>query len=128
MLRTYDVKMIDVSDWDKFIKKIYNKPYCFQQQAGCRDRGIEEFSVPMYEDDMTDFENDTILIETNGVEMGVSFKAWLARDANDKFFERVWENEMFWERNFYPSLSMITNDLYNKGLLEKGEYVINIDW
>nr|DAI39746.1 MAG TPA: Ftsk gamma domain [Caudoviricetes sp.] len=35
---------------------------------------------------------------------------------------------MFWDRNFYPHVSMIIKDLENKGILKEGEYIINIDW
>lgn len=35
---------------------------------------------------------------------------------------------MWWVRNFYPDVNMVANDLYEKGLLEAGEYLINIDW
>ena len=34
---------------------------------------------------------------------------------------------MWYERNFYPSEEMIVNDLYEKGLLEAGEYEIDVD-
>jgi hypothetical protein len=29
---------------------------------------------------------------------------------------------MFWERNFYPNVQMVANDLHKKGLIEAGEY------
>ena len=128
MLRSYDVKMIDVDDWDDFVSKTYNRPYCFQQQDGCKDRGIKQFSVPMRKFEMEDFENDEIPVEINGITMGVSFKAWLDKDIKDKFFEDDFRNKLFWDRNFYPHFSMIVNDLYNKGLIEKGDYIISIDW
>jgi hypothetical protein len=35
---------------------------------------------------------------------------------------------MFWERNFYPDTYTVANDLYDKGLIEAGDYIINIDW
>jgi hypothetical protein len=38
------------------------------------------------------------------------------------------ELEMWWTRNFYPSVEMVANDLHKKGLIEAGDYVINIDW
>jgi hypothetical protein len=62
--------------------------------------------------------------------MGVSFETWLNTSPEDtkKYFEFEYENKLFWERNFYPHVSMIIKDLYKKGLIEKGEYDINIDW
>ena len=61
---------------------------------------------------------------------GVSFKAWLDRDVGqwngDK--EDIDFIEIFWHRNWYPDIQMIANDLCEKGLIEPGEYIINIDW
>jgi hypothetical protein len=42
--------------------------------------------------------------------------------------QNSWSVAMWWERNFYPDVQMIANDLHAKGLLDAGEYVINIDW
>jgi hypothetical protein len=128
MIKRRNINMIDVSDWDDLVEKTYERPYSFQQQDGCKDRGIFEMSVP---DNADDIENDTIPDEVNGEEMGVSFAAWLARDPNEWNGEekkQPWTLELFWERNFYPDVQMIANDLHEKGLLEAGEYVINIDW
>lgn len=62
--------------------------------------------------------------------MGVSFKAWLERDPKQKLPNR--EDEfciyLWWARNFYPHLDMVVQDLYTKGLIEPGEYAIEIDW
>ncbi|MNY78275.1 hypothetical protein D3C86_2184560 [compost metagenome] len=64
--------------------------------------------------------------------MGVSFRAWLERDPNQKIpnphqfsFDGT---ELWWERNFYPDAQMVLNDLHQKGLIAAGEYVIDIDW
>jgi hypothetical protein len=125
------VKIIEVQEWDDLVEKTYGRPYNFQQQDGCRERGIWELSVPdQYPED---YENNSISEEVNGDEMGVSFSAWLARDPEQKLVtDNEWEREhglsLFWSRNFYPYVSMIANDLHAKGLLEAGEYVINIDW
>ena len=74
-----------------------------------------------------DFENDTIKKEINGNERGISFNAWLKQ--TDKFFEdEEWKEELFWFRNFYPHDSMIIDDLHKRGLLEAGEYLMNVDW
>jgi hypothetical protein len=64
--------------------------------------------------------------------MGVSFKAWLDRDPSKKLPNREdednWGLDLWWDRNFYPHVSMVINDLHTKGLLEAGEYGIEIDW
>lgn len=65
--------------------------------------------------------------------MGVSFKAWLNRAPKqglscDPDGKKSWGISMWWERNFYPDVQMIANDLHAKGLLPAGNYIINIDW
>lgn len=127
MIRTRTEKLIDVQDWDALVTETYGRPYSFQQQDGCKDRDLVRITIP---EEGCDFENDAVPEIVNGDEMGVSFKAWLARDPktplkdrDDKFGLTLW-----WERNFYPDVQMIANDLYEKGLIEAGDYMINIDW
>jgi hypothetical protein len=144
------VKQMDVQDWDSLVESTYKKPYSFQQQDGCKPRGVETISTGS--DWAEDYETETIPEVTNGEEMGVSFKAWLAKDPNaplnpsdtelkecsyywgktdedkEDWKTDKWRIRMFWERNFYPHVSMIAQDLCRRGLLEPGEYQIKIDW
>ena len=128
MLKYNVVRSIDLSDWDALVQETYNRPYMFQQQDGCKSRGTEYFSVPYSEP--YDFENDSVPEIINGNEMGVSFKAWLERDPNQKVMSKYGSDstDLFWERNFYPHLEVLAQDLYEKGLIEKGKYQIEIDW
>ena len=120
-------KLVDVQEWDDLIESTYGKPYSFQQQDGCKSRGIVPLTVPCKADD---FENATVPEEVNHEEMGVSFSAWLARDRKQPVGSRLeeWAIDVWWKRNFYPSLQMVANDLHKSGLLEAGDYLINIDW
>lgn len=131
-LKFKNTKTIEVSDWDKLVQETYGKPYRFQQQDGCQSRGTHTLQVPLGDIEDFDFQNDSIKDEVNGSEMGVSFKAWLARDPKEWNGEdgggRSFSVDLFWSRNFYPNLQVLANDLYEKGLIEEGEYVINIDW
>jgi hypothetical protein len=122
-MKTKTVTMIDVDEWDKLVKDTYKKPYSFQQQDGCKDRGIFNLTVPS---SVEDFVPEIV----NHEDMGVSFKAWLARDPKQPLEEdkETWAIVMWWERNFYPDIQIVANDLHEKGLLEAGEYTINIDW
>lgn len=124
-----NVSMIDVSDWDDMVVKTYGKPYSFQQQDGCKERGIFNLRVP---DNTYEFDNDTIPETVNHAVMGVRFNEWLVRDPKQELNAENWKSPsaitMWWERNFYPDVQMIANDLYDKGLLSAGDYVINIDW
>jgi hypothetical protein len=124
-------KMIEVDDWDKVVKETYGRPYNFQQQDGCKSRGIVRLTVP--EKIYWEHDKDTVPEIVNHEERGVRFKAWLERDPNKKIpkkDERFSNDftEMWWERNFYPEFQHVANDLHEKGLLEAGEYYINIDW
>jgi hypothetical protein len=126
-LKTTTVKVIKVRDWNELVKKTYNKRYNLQQQDGCKQRQFYHIDVPA---DYGDFENDEIPEEVNGEIEGVRFEAWLARD-KDKLggeLESDFDLDLFWHRNFYPSLDRLINDLYEKGLLDEGEYKIDIDW
>ena len=130
MIKFKNKQVIDVGDWNNLVESTYGKPYNFQQQDGCKERGIHDITVP---DGAYDFENDIIPEEVNGEEMGVSFAAWLARDPTQKLdtdddWGREYGLNLFWRRNFYPDVQMIANDLHAKGLIPDGEYTIDIDW
>jgi hypothetical protein len=77
-----------------------------------------------------EYENDSIPFELNGRIMGVTFETWLATSPGDtrKHFTYDSDNDMFWERKFYPDINMIVKDLYLKGFLEPGEYQLLVDW
>jgi hypothetical protein len=127
MIKIQTKQVISVQDWDKLVEDTYGKIYSFQQQDGCQSRGNFNITIP---DTPEDFENDTVPEEINGEEMGVSFAAWLARDISE-WNGDVEDKEyisMFWERNFYPDIQMIANDLHAKGLIAAGKYTIDIDW
>jgi hypothetical protein len=149
-MKIQTVKQIYVQDWDKIVRNTYGKIYSFQQQDGCKPRGIETISTDS--DWAEDYENDTIPEVINGEEIGVSFKAWLERDpnaplnptdeelkecgyywGNTEKDKKEWKEDkshinMFWERSFYPEPNILIADLCKRGLLEEGEYQIKIDW
>lgn len=131
-ISTRTEQVIDLSDWDQLVQDTYGRPYSFQQQDGCKERQRVRIFVPDEEAEGYDFENDTVPETVNHKERGVSFKAWLARDPKQKLNAEDWDSEhalsMWWERNFYPTVEMIANDLHARGLLDAGEYSIDIDW
>ncbi len=133
-------RVISVQDWNKFVREVYGRPYHFQQQEGCKSRGTFDFTAP--EEEWNDAESDTVPEIINHDDMCVSFAAWLARDPKQplnglgdptdyeagEVTTEQWDIDLWWERNFYPDVSMIINDLHAKGLLEAGDYTIDIDW
>lgn len=64
--------------------------------------------------------------------MGVKFKTWLDRDPKKLLKNKDDQNdfslELFWDRNFYPDVQTVANDLHKKGLIEADDYIIDIDW
>lgn len=124
MIKIKTVHSIDVDSWDEVIEKTYGRPYRLQQQNGTKSRGVEYVTVPCEHLEDYDYENDAI--PDNGVDMGVSFAGWLARDPKQPLNGR--SLDLFWYRNFYPSLEIVANDLHERGLLPAGEYQIVIDW
>lgn len=120
-------KTVSVQDWDTLVSETYCRPYSFQQQDGCKNRGVFCFDVPS---ECEDFVNDSVPEEINGEDMGVSFEAWKNRDPKSPVGDRSDQCgiDLFWQRNFYPDLQMVANDLHAKGKIDAGSYVINIDW
>jgi hypothetical protein len=109
------------------VSETYGRVYDFQQQHGCQERGTFHLTVPSeYTED--DEMNESIPEVVNGSIMGVKFDVWLEKDPKIHNFGSDWENGLFWERNFYPDINTVANDLFEKGLIEAGSYLINIDW
>lgn len=127
MLKIQSKSVISVQDWDDLVTQTYGKPYSFQQQNDCQDRGMFDITIPSRGDD---YPNDSVPEVINGEKMGVSFQAWLARDPNEWNGNEEDKNflSLFWDRNFYPDIQTLANDLHSKGLIPVGDYVIEIDW
>jgi len=127
MLKTKQETVIDVGDWDTLVMSVYNRPYNFQQQDNCKERQRVRITIP---ETAYDYPNDTVPEVVNHSEMGVSFKAWLARDPKKPLEGQEYDFELnsWWERNFYPDVQMVANDLHAQGFIPTGKYVIDIDW
>ena len=154
MIKVRNVKIINVFDWDKLVSNTYKKTYSFQQQQGCQPRGIVKITIPNenWEEEEMNNKIPEIINGEGSNNMGVKFDVWLSRDCNEplnptkedlkicnyywgkndedlkKWCEDKSHISMFWERNFYPCLQSVANDLHKKGLIEEGEYSIEIDW
>lgn len=143
-----DIKIINVGEWDQLVSTIYGRRYHFQQQKSCREMGFTKITIPddSFEDEMNDSIPEIINDEVN---MGVKFHVWLDRDPEailnpsdnelelcdyyhyprnkQKWCENVDNINLFWDRNFYPCLQAVANDLFYKGLIGSGDYIIEID-
>ena len=123
-------KVIDEYDWNQLVIKTYGKPYAFQQQEGCMaNNTFFEIDIPCEFTNDEDM-HDSIPEDINGENMGVKFETWLARDPKQPVNgdNSGWGINLFWERNFYPDIYTLANDLHKKGVLEGGSYIIKIDW
>ena len=147
-IKTKNYKVIELGDWDDLVIETYGRIYSFQQQDGCQGRGNVKLTIPDMDND--DEMHDKIAEIINGDIMGVKFATWLERDTKaplnpsdkelsscnyyyDTCNRKQWCEEeshisLFYERNFYPDLQTVANDLHKKGLIEAGEYIIEIDW
>jgi len=119
------------------VSEVYSRPYCLQQQDGCLSRQLMYITVPMEdeEEDLDIHESIVELLSGSDTDMCVTLDAWLKRDPKlppALEFQRAQYSDytavLWYHRNFYPPLYQVVNDLHKKGLLEVGEYIINIDW
>ena len=117
-----NIKVFSLQEWDNLVESTYNKPYSFQQQDGCKERGTFYFTVPIGYEDYEDREPPESYKTSI---MGVSFKSWLKHNISEN---PSLSETLLWKRLFYSHVSMIINDLYKKGLIKEGDYIINIDW
>jgi hypothetical protein len=125
-------QVVEVQEWDKLVQETYKRPYSLQQQDGCMGRGTVNVTVPEVDEEDYYKGVDFVPEIVNGEKMGVSFKAWLTRDPKQELSGSKngdeWALRLWWFRNFYPDIQMVANDLYEKKLLDAGEYTILIDW
>lgn len=103
-------KIIQSSDWDKFVCETYGRPYCFQQQAGYRDRGTYEFTVP-----------DPYGIEFCGP---ISLSEWANEEIDPNPPLKI---TFHWHRIFHPDYMEVASDLHKRGLIKSGTYYIEVD-
>jgi hypothetical protein len=123
------VRLIQLQEWNDLVRETYERPYDFQQQNGCRERGTFEFTVPLEEYGRVS-PDETIKDLKDTEEMVVGFDAWSSRDPKAPLSDQRcdFELNLWWLRNFYPQIEDIIDDLYSKGELVPGDYVIQIDW
>ena len=129
-LKTKQITVVEMCDWDNFVVETYGRPYKIQQQEGCREREMLVISVPCaFEEEERYMHND--IPDTGYSEyFGVKFNEWLKRvPAKETKNVRInQDRRIFWHRHFYPNLNTLANALYLEGLIEAGTYYINIDW
>jgi hypothetical protein len=133
------MNVFDMYEWDDLVEQTYKKPYCVQQQFGCLDRGHLKLVVPnpeeveFVESEALDWADENLNANDT---CGVKFPVWLARDPSTPIKNKGdlhWKDidfvtELWWHRVFFPRPETVAQDLYERGILEAGEYLILIDW
>ena len=106
MIKYRTERVIESGDLDELVTETYGRPYQFQQQDGCKSRGIEYITVP--EPEAYDCEDDSIPEVVNGDDYGVSFKAWLARDPKAPLKDEPYCEFVLGKINFWSSINTST--------------------
>ena len=121
MIKSKIKHVISSAAWNKQVSKIYGRPYSIEDQF--EFNRVLEFKVP---NRSFDFANETVEENEDTKETGVNFKSWITRDPDQKIGSdpRAFVTTLWWYRAFYPDIEVLANDLFKKGLLERGEYVI----
>lgn len=121
MIKSKIKHVISSAAWNKQVSKIYGRPYSIEDQF--EFNRVLGFKVP---NRSFDFANETVEENEDTKETGVNFKSWIARDPDQKIGSDpcAFVTTLWWYRAFYPDIEVLANDLFKKGLLERGEYVI----
>jgi hypothetical protein len=120
-MRIKSVKLIDETEFSQLVREAYGRPYRLQQQDHCMGQNeIELITIPDEGIDIDDpqrFEEwrDAEAPESRGVDQFGDMR-W------------DWEVELHWEREFYPPLQELVNDMYERSLLPQGDYAIRAYW
>lgn len=114
------VTLIWEIEFSDLVRKIYGRPYQFQQQGDMMGQDtIYRFSVPA--------------TPLGDHWQAVPFQQWLDADpptpATDGGFDRDrFSEELRWDREFYPEVEDVINDLHRRGLIDEGEYAMHVWW
>lgn len=117
---------IEYTDWNNFIQSVYNKPYDLLQQVDSEST-IITMSVPGNVDNTKINKDIPENIDENELRC-VELETWLNKDPQEENpnFKYKSHQTHWWKRYFYPDIQAIANDLYEKGLLEEGNYTIYV--
>lgn len=123
------VVMIDEAEFSELVTRTYQRPYRLQQQLGCMPSGtLIEFATPTTAD-------ATFYGDVESCQPAVTFNEWLMANpqapapGDDEYTSTKYANlhrELYWERDFYPPLKDVVNDLHTRGLLPAADYIIYI--
>lgn len=108
--------VLSETTFSKYVSELYGRPYQLQQQG---DMLAQESSVALIVPEPEDWNENPSLAE------------WLAATPPEEQglgLSELLNEEMRWERQYYPSLEAVGNDLHARGLLDVGYYIIHVSW
>lgn len=121
-LATHPRIVIGESDFSRYVSEHYGRPYNLQQQG---DMLGQESAVKLTVPDPEDG-------EWEGMTMPTLVQWQEATPPGDHpeggYDPNVSRENMRWEREYYPQLEAVANDLHAKGLLDAGEYILFVSW
>ena len=127
------LNVISDANWSRFVSETYGRPYWFSYQRW-RDqgeKGLYRFTLPLEDIEEFDEHGECDVEDIPKPKwFGVKFEYWLERDPKKPLVGQTKDEQLedWWENSFYPSHEVIANDLFNKGILEAGDYAIGVDW
>ncbi|WP_043736189.1 hypothetical protein [Nocardia asiatica] len=105
------VTLIDENTFSALVSHLHARPYRLQQQGdGLPQNTIVKITVPALEHDWP----------------GIPLAEWAATPIGD--YTYPWQAETHWEREYYPCLEDVVNDLHARGLLAAGNYALHVRW
>lgn len=139
-LKTVQINMVDVTDWDGLVMKVYGRHYSLQQQNECYPQGTRiPVEIDPDNDPGDEYAGRTVPFIVNGDEMGVDFEIWKSTDPAsivviDRYTREPVEKQynsdvtLIYARNFYPSVDKLAYELYKLGHITETDFEIDCSW
>jgi len=142
--------VIEALDFDKFVESVYKRPYRLHKSVDFFVKELEMCLVVKLPQVNFNLENEDFMDSEDGkwgiynvdnggrrdgglpirCHYGASFKTWSERDTEKPFDTQTHTAtnkdhlDKFWKTYFYPAPLVLLNDLYQKGHLTAGNYII----
>lgn len=111
------------ADFSKYVSEHYGRPYRLQQQGDMMAQEASiRFSVPP-----TDwYDENPTLAEWQAATPPAAERPDFTTDREG--WQKHLDDQLRWDRDYYPDLETVVKDLYEKGLLDAGDYIIYAWW
>ena len=117
-LSHYQATVLHESEFSDLVRQTFERPYSLQQQGDMHSQeSFVRFDVPADREEEEHWQ-------------AVSMEEWLAAtppDPEDRSME-AFTDRLRWDREFYPQLDSVANELHARGQLDAGTYVLHVWW